>query len=307
MSRGGRWRRALEAARTAFVVMLLVALAGGACLIAGALQENPATMPAAARAAPMRAPELASNGPLHGRHEWLARRLALPRNATLMELDLWALRERILADGQVLTATLTRKFPDRLLVAITERAPVARVMAEIVGQRQQLLVARDGVVFAGAGYEARLVDSLPWLGGVAISRRGEAFSPIAGMDVVSDLLATARLNADHLYRTWKIVALDRLQSDREIVVRTHEPHHVTIVFGAPGDYLPQIAKLDHIWEQKLVHLAGTGQRARIDLSLGRQVPVRIEDSAAAEADPQAVRLVRFSLSPAQQPRTQREL
>ena len=87
-----------------------------------------------------------------------------------------------------------------------------------------------------------MVDSLPWLDGVKLSRQGEGFAPIDGMATVSDLLATATLEAEPLYRTWRVVSLARLGSDDEIEVRTRGG--LRVIFGTGEDFLRQLARLD---------------------------------------------------------------
>jgi cell division protein FtsQ len=275
MSPGGRWRAARAGLRTAFGLALLGALGWSGWWLYGALQDNPRRIPAAVRAIPVKPPELETDGVLD--RGWLDRTLRLRPGASLMELDLDALRLRLLADGKVLTASVTRRFPDRLLVRLTERTPVARVMAELDGSTRPLLVARDGVVFAGEGHDLPTFDSLPWLDGIALVRRGTRFQPIPGMGLAAELLAKAQLEAEHLYRTWHVVSLARLESDREIEVRT--PSGATIVFGADADFFIQLARLDFVWA-RLNGQPGTG--LRIDLSLGREVPVMLDPLAARE-------------------------
>jgi hypothetical protein len=308
------------------VVALAGGLAWGAWKVAAALAENSRAMPAEARAVPLKALDLKTDGVLT--KAWLQTTLALRPKVSLMELDLNALRARLMATGQVATANLTRRFPDGLDVQITERTPVARVMTEFGGERRPLLVARDGVLFPGAGYDAAMIETLPWLDGVEIKRRAGRLLPLAGMDVVADLLAKARLEAEHLYQTWGVVSLLRLETDREIEVRTREPQQVTIVFAAnpqeerlsrDAGFLRQIAKLDYLWDTLS---AKPAIRGRIDLSLGWQVPVTLEEIPApavpvAPAAPSSTKPaataarpppVRFSFDLSRpQPRTQREL
>lgn len=308
MSRGGQWRLALATLRMTAAIALCATLGWGIWMVTTALQDNARAKPAAARAVPVKTPVPKSDGVLDGNDEWLARTLQLPKRAALMELDLLALRERVLADGQVLTANLSRRFPDQLVVQLTERTPIARVMTETAEGRQQLLVARDGVVFAGCGYERALVDSLPWLAGVAISRKAGRYQPIADMAVASELLGKARLEAEHLYRTWHIVSLERLRRDREIEVRTRGLQSMTIVFNANGDFLRQLAKLDYMWDSLAARAV---QQARIDLSLGRQVPVTIAPETPASevrtaALPRATASA-FTFSSPLQPQSSREL
>jgi cell division protein FtsQ len=231
--------------------------------------------------------------------KWLARTLELPGKVSLMELDLEKLRARVLADHQVLTATLAREFPDKLVVHVTERTPVARVRVGHGGSMRDLLVARDGVLFCGTGFDGSMIDALPWLSGISLVPEKTGYRPIARMDVVSRLLA------DHLYRTWQIVSLARLEADDELDVTTKD--NTTIVFSAKGEYFIQIANLDYIMERR-AHLPPS--RTRIDLSLGREVPVMIRPLTAADAAidlPPHLTSPFLPSSPPSQLKTKREL
>jgi cell division protein FtsQ len=288
MSNEGRRRLIFNALKTAGAVALLAALGWGGVAVAQILREGPEKTSAQAEGAPVRDIVLVTDGALD--RDWIVRTLALPKNATLMGLDLYRLRSRLLASGQVRTAALTRNFPATLAVTLAERLPVARLMAQMGGDTpRQLLVARDGVVFDGIGYDSPATSALPWLDGMKLIRQGDTFLPIAGMETVADLLAKARLEAEHLYRTWQVVSLARLQSDGEIEVRTQALPR--IVFGTQEDFFPQLARLDLLLDTARAQ-SGTPLR-EVNLAIGRnpdggfQVPVAVDGLSAAP--PAAVR------------------
>ena len=254
------------------------------CEVTAALRKNPAMMPQAAKAVPVKNFSLKTNADGVLDANWLKRTLALPKGVSLMELNLDQLRTKLLADGQVSTAAVALSFPDTLDVRIAERSPVVRLRAQLgAGDERTLLVARDGVVFEGAGYDAAQLEPLPWLAGAKLSRTGARFAPIEGMNRVAELLASARLNAESLLATWQVISLERFASDREIEVRTKPG--TAVVFSAEGDFTVQLAKLDYQWEA-LAKLPTPP--AKIDLSLGREVPVRFETGLAAKVGGAAV-------------------
>lgn len=301
MSRGGRWRLAMALVRTGSAVALGGTALWGAWRVAAALGENSRAMPAAAKAVPVKHLELRTAGGGVLDSGWLRRTLALPAGAALMELDLDRLKARLLAEGQVQSANLTRHFPDRLVAQIAERSPVARVRAAAPGAAERMfLVARDGVVYPGSGYDEALLDSLPWLDGFALVRAGAGFRPIRGMDVVSDLLARAQYEAGHLYAEWSVVSLARLESDREIEVVTRAGS--TVVFSTRSDFFPQLAKLDYMRDYLAANFPPV--RVRIDFTLGREVPVAFEPLApGADARATAPSLSPgFNVSPSSQPK-----
>jgi cell division protein FtsQ len=274
MSREGKWRRAMAAIRVTLLAGFILAMVAGALWVGSTLTAG-SSAPAIAKAGPMKAPELRTSRDGALDNAWLARTLALPANASLMELDLEKLRARVLADGQVVTANVTRTFPDKLTVTVTERVPVARVRVDAGGAPRDLLVARDGMVFSGYGFDRGMIESLPWLAGIALVPDGTGFKPIAGISTVAQLLADAQFAAAHLYANWQSVSLARLDSDRQLTVTTKDGS--TIVFGASGDYYLQLLRLDTIAE-RLERLPGS--KVGIDLSLGREVPVTVEPPPA---------------------------
>lgn len=271
-----------------------------------ALRENVRAMPAAAKAVPIKRIELTTDNGGVLDDAWLVRTLALPPGISLMEVDLERLRGRVMADGQVLTATLTRNFPDRLTVQISERTPVARLNVAMGTQTRMLLVARDGGVYAGSNYEPAMLATLPWLAGFSLKPDGAGFRPIPGMAVVADLLARAQYEATHLYFDWQSVSLDRLESDQELEVTTKNGSR--IVFSARADFFPQLAKLDNILEnirQRLVGLPPA--RARIDLSLGQEVPVMLEPLVASADGARPALAPGFNVFPSPSSKNPREL
>lgn len=233
--------------------------------------------------------------------DWAVTTLALPKTASLMALDLPALRDKLLASGQVSVAVLTRNFPDTLVVTLQERSPVARVQAaDSSGVTKQFLVAKDGVVYEGAHYDKTMLASLPWLDGVRLVKAGNGFEPIAGMTEVSALLSTAQLNTPHLYRQWLIVSLARLAERDEILVKAQDLPE--IVFSRKRDYYKQIAQLDFVIDETR-RLENAPLLQSVNLSLEGQVPVRLQGvSAGLTVTPAPV----FPLQPSQR-KPKREL
>lgn len=294
MSREGRLRLVLAGLRATALLAIAGLVGWGGWVVMATLQENSKVMPEVAKATPMKPPVLNTDGVLDD--AWLVETLALPPQASLMELDLPALRTRLLRNDQVINATLTRQFPDRLVVQISERSPVARVMTEWQGTRQRFLVARDGVIYAGVNYDRDLLRTLPWLDGIEIKAEEGRFRPLEGMGEVAELLATARLQAEHLYENWSVVSLTRFNLDRKIEVRAKDKRYV-VFFTTRDDYFRQLAKLNFICVENQVP---PGMQAVVDLSLGRDVPVKY--AAIAPEPPSELDVMRPTPAPRRDPR-----
>lgn len=226
--------------------------------------------------------------------EWVGKTLALPKGATLMSVDLTALRNRLTAQGQVRMAVVTRKFPDSLEVTLQERFPVARVQAQDgQGRPKQLFVAKDGVVYEGTNYNQQMVKDLPWLDGIRLVRQGTGFAPIAGMADVAALLTTAQIEAPRLYRNWMIVSLAKMAERDEISVKAQDVPE--IIFSRKLDFYKQIAQLDYVLDMAKQHPEAVLRS--INLSLAGQVPVKFERSPEELAKPEYS--PQFTLQPLQ--------
>lgn len=246
MSRGGRRRAVFSWVRTTIFTIALISCGALAWLGYEAWHDQPHALTRAATLPPVKEIALSTDGVLDD--TWIKHTLAMPAGATLMDLDLQQLHDRLLSGGQVQAASITRRFPSTLAVHLTERSPVARVMVQQPGEATpgELLVARDGVVYAGIGYDPAMVRSLVWLDGFRLVRAEGRIQPIQGMEKAADLIAKARNEAPHLYATWKVISLARLHSDSELEVRSAEVEK--IIFGANQDFFRQLAQLDMLLE-----------------------------------------------------------
>jgi cell division protein FtsQ len=279
MSGEGRRRLAMGVMRATMGIFVIGLVSWGAWEMVAVVQEKTDAMPEEAKNDRVRSLVLVTDGVLD--KNWLAHALSIPADATLMGLDLDQLRARVLADPQVSTAAIVRNFPDKLTVRISERTPVVRMMAQSGGDTPlTLLVARDGVAFSGTGFDPAMVATLPWIDGVKLERAGKGFAPLEGMKAVSDLLATAKLEAEDLYRTWQVISLSRLESDGALEVHTRDG--MKVVFGTKEDYLRQIARLDLLVDSST---DPTRPIREVNLALGSQVPVTFGTAAPFIGEP----------------------
>jgi hypothetical protein len=271
MSARGRRRRQLAALKGVAVVAVIGVAAWGVYEMVHTWETDRTALASAVKSEPVRDIVVVTDGVLG--KDWAARVLALPRDTTLMALDLAALREKLIATGQVRVAVLTRSFPDTLVVNLQERTPVARLMVEDGLAKKQLLVAKDGVVYDGVAYEKALLATLPWLADFRLRRAddGRGYAPIDGMKAVADLLTTAQVQAPHLYRDWLFVYLGRLASHGEITVKAQGIPE--IVFSAKEDFFRQLAHLDYIIDESKRTMAEP-QLLSVNLALGPKVPVK---------------------------------
>jgi cell division protein FtsQ len=275
MSKEGHRRRTVAGLKFAAVCAFLLGGFAAAIAIYLTWESNPASLKDAGGSLPVKQVVFSTDGVLD--RAWLDQTLALPKRVSLMSLDLVALERRLLASGQAQSVVIRRRFADNsLVVGVQERTPVARLMAQLDGEAPRLrLVARDGVVYEGVGYEASALDRLPWLDGVKLRRSSKTgIEPITEMDKTARLLQTAQSLVPDLFSGWQVVSLARLASDDQILV--HSKAIPEIVFDARNEFPLQLARLGYIVD--FLHSKGAPPLQRIDLALGGQVPVELQET-----------------------------
>jgi len=285
MSRGGRRRMWGTAFRVSGAVVTVALLIAAIVVFTDAFNQKQGKMSAAVNAAPVDKIVLRTDGVLT--EGWISRTLALREGITLMELNIDGLRSELETHQQVSSAAVRRRFPSALEVSLAERAPVARISSrDHQGKAQELLVSRDGVVFPGVGFEQEFRRTLPFLDGIKLVRDQGRLRPIKGMHTASLLLATARNEAPHLYKHWKVVSLARFEDEQEIEVRSTKVERIVFTTRCQDAFLKQIAQLDVLLDSVRAH---TDQPVReINLAIGRmsdgrmQVPVTFSDAIPIE-------------------------
>jgi hypothetical protein len=272
MSSEGRKRLALSVGNLVGLCLIIGAMGWGIFEFIGLWQHDRTRLTAPVKREPLREIALRTDGVLD--QGWVKRTLNLAADATLMELDLPALKNRLLAGGQVRSAVLARRFPDVLVITLQERTPVVRVMAKLGdAEPRALAVARDGIVYQDIGYDETLMNGLPFIDGVRLVRQGEGFSRLEGMEPVAELLAAALVNTPDLYRSFRVISLARLALDGVLVVRSAEVEAITFGLRASTPFTQQLARLDYILEETRRN-SPAGPLKAVNLAVGgNQVPV----------------------------------
>lgn len=114
--------------------------------------------------------EITVEGRNHTSADALLQAIAVGRGTPILTLDLDDLRRRVEAIGWVRSATVERRLPDGLHLALVERAPFARWQRDGV----TLLIDRDGVVLQPDD-PGRFGDLRRVVGAGAVNRAGELF------------------------------------------------------------------------------------------------------------------------------------
>lgn len=139
---------------------------------------------------------------------WAGSRLHLPKDVDIMAVDIDQLKERLEQTSQVKSAFIERKFPDTLLVKITERKPLLRVLVQEKRKKNALLVDEEGFIFSGENVPVVERKQLPFLDGTVVKKKDGNYQRIEGLHRVRELLTLARAMYWQLYAQMEVISIE---------------------------------------------------------------------------------------------------
>lgn len=274
-ARWRRWRQVLQIAGGLLVFCVLIL---GLIALLNFLRSHKADELLGTASQPLRQVYFSSNGVLDD--AWMSRTVPIAPDTPLMQIDIHRLQQQLSAVGQIRTAVVERVFPDALLIRVDEHQPLLRMVITQGNERRVLLVSRQGQVYRGQGYPRQILQSLPYLAGIALrTDAGGNYLPVAGIGTIGEFLDLARILIPEMVTNWSYLDLSRYQGDPRAVgseIRVNTRTGAQIVF-APIDFPRQFERLNEIVNHRL----NDEQRARvlwIDLSLPDPV-VRLAERA----------------------------
>lgn len=198
--------------------------------------------------------------------QWLGSEIRIPKDTALMEIDIYAIKQKLDSIGQVQFATVEREFPDRLNIKIKERVPILRInLANSRGHFENRIVARDGTIYKGIGYSEPTLKRLPYL--IPYPHTGTAIQPVRGIETVAQLMEITSETQSWFFESWKVVDLSNYSGDNDLpgqVIKVNTSLIPSIIFGTNKNFDQQLGRLGMI----LSYLQGQNYLnvQRIDLS-----------------------------------------
>lgn len=185
----------------------------------------------------------------------------ISRGQKLFGVDLGTVRRNVEQHPFVRSASVERDAPDRIIITIDEREPVAAIMAD----RMMYLDSEATVLPA---VRSDQVFDLPVItGSFPLGAPGKRINAAAVHEAL-DLLVTARRCGEETYRR---ISEIHVQDQREMLVYTAE-YGIPIIMGR-GDVAEKLLKLDAFWDQ-VIGSRGPQGLQYVDLRFQDQVVVR---------------------------------
>jgi cell division septal protein FtsQ len=198
---------------------------------------------------------------------WLTEVVDLKPGMTMMQADIFSLKQRLETNGQVKSAMVERVFPADLRITVTERTPAMRLaVANSRAERSVRIVGDDGTVYPGIGYPKATLQRLPYV--LPYQHSDGSFLPMRGIERVAELLDYARQAHPSIANDWQVISLKYYSGDLDIpgqVIEVRSINVPRILFSASSDFTVQLDRLAYIFEY--VAARGNPSLKRIDLSL----------------------------------------
>lgn len=216
--------------------------------------------------------EFTSDGVLN--RGWFLANHPIPERTPTLGYDIFGLKARLEAHGQIMRAEVSVAQPSTLIVRVEERVPIMRARVRgLDGNPVVVLVAADGSVFRGEGYPSETLRRLPGLADVTPVWRDGEIQPFAGVEVVAELLEFARFQFPALYADWQWVSFARLQGDTDApdALITIKSRLADRIVFAPHSFDPQLRKLNEVVQ--VAREENVSRLLKIDLSFPNQAIV----------------------------------
>lgn len=207
----------------------------------------------------------------------LANLVQLPYGRGLMEVNLMGLKKEVEEIGQIESAVVERRFPERLKIKIKENKPLVKLVArELDGTTKGYLVTAKGEVFQGYGFKRENIKDLPYIEGVRLETIRGKITPLSNIKPVAELVDVTKKNKNYFYDEFRMISLEYLNNEAFSLgsfIKVKTKHIGELIF-APDDFLVQLNRLESILQymsdEQLNNIL------RIDLSADSQAAVQLK-------------------------------
>ena len=193
--------------------------------------------------------EFKTNGVINSK--FISKFLKLKSGTSLYAIDVFEIKTNLESIKQIRQASVERKFPDTLCIAINERMPILKIAARDGEKKKIFLIdEEDGEIFESKCYTSEKLKDL-FFAEINLAKNkenGQTFEPIDKIATVTNFLKIIQLKHDKLYAQITSVSLKRydprpgaLWSRIELKTKIVK----TLVFS-DSNFADQLEKLDYI-------------------------------------------------------------
>lgn len=219
---------------------------------------------------PVRAAECEGNRIIA--NDVILRLAAVPMDQRLVDIDLAAIRDRVMKNPYFREVSVHRDLPDRIVIRVDERVPVAAIIAG-----KTLYVDAEGMMLTGI--RSDYAFDLPVITGAQTVQECKAGKKIVHptlREALQVVLASQRLSNSISRRISEV----HLQPNGDLLLYTAE-YGVPVNFGR-GNIVDKLALLEGFWTGVVSSRGGQSLRS-VDVRFTDQVVARWEPSQSLDA------------------------
>lgn len=149
---------------------------------------------------PLRSIQFTSDGTITGR--WLAKVLNIKKNTSISEVDIFALKKRLIEFSQIRDVCIEKHFPDSIAIKINERHPLLKFTIKRERGEELLFVdSCDGSIFQAACMPKSLILAIPYaeLNLEKSKKSSLGVREIQGIESVAYLIKALRTRCPEIY------------------------------------------------------------------------------------------------------------
>ncbi|MDR0595640.1 MAG: FtsQ-type POTRA domain-containing protein [Puniceicoccales bacterium] len=186
---------------------------------------------------------------------WLAKALAIKKNILLSDIDIFALKKRLLEFSQIRDVCIEKQFPDALSIQMSERHPLLKFAIKNNGREELLFVdSKDGSIFRAACMPKSLILATPYAN-LKVEKSPQSplrMKKIEGIKAVEHLVNALHSEYPEIYEQIKKFSLkkyDHRSSAPWSRIEVFLKNGLIIAFGSQDIDL-QLLHLDYLMHQR---------------------------------------------------------
>ncbi|MDE6432474.1 MAG: FtsQ-type POTRA domain-containing protein [Opitutales bacterium] len=187
--------------------------------------------------------------------KFLIKALAIKKDAIFSDIDIFALKKKLLSITQIKDAYIERQFPASIFIKIKERSPLLKFAIKSENKVELLFVDKeDGSIFRGSCLPKKVILSTPYveLNLEKTTTNKIGYKPITGISHVKQLIQLLRNEYPYIYEDINKFSLLRYDSREKASwsrIEIYQKSGRVIVFN-PNKLEIQLLNLDYLLNEK---------------------------------------------------------
>lgn len=215
---------------------------------------------------PLQTVRFETNG--HITKKFLIKALAIKKDAMFNDVNIFALKKRLLNISQIRDVYIERQFPASIFIKLDERTPLLKFIVQNENKLELLFIDKeDGSIFRGSCLPKQVILDTPYveLNLEKTTKNKIGYKPIAGTKHIEHLITLLRTEYPYIYKDinkFSLLRYDPRPGANWSRIEIYQKSGKVIVFN-PNNLEMQLLNLDYLLNERRFP---RNSAQRIDLS-----------------------------------------